>query len=435
VLTNMGGNTMYFLKSKNLVEWEHAGCYEVFRPECPDLITLNDGTRNRTVITFTSRYYVICDLVYENGNIVMKDDKGNTIDHLLQGNPQFRTMDYGPDSYAAQAFYIDDDSDSAYAGKHVAVNWFSGVPDGADSIESGVLQTARKVWNGGGMTIPVIYGLKGETLTVTPITVADAEFAKLKTPIVEIENSPMTDGLLSSVKSRTAEITAKLSNPSRTGVSFKVNMSADGSKYTEIGWNKTEGYFVDRTHTDDGGIIFPQPNYARRHASGLGKDNTDLDFYILVDRNNVEVYCDGFSVPFYLLTFASPFSENMSFTSESDLTINELMVNTIASTWREANAESTLYLSETNVELDVSLTTEKEIMVVADGELSYEITSGAGVVEIAQTAVGFTVKALTAGNAVVEVKCGERTRLVNVTVHTGVANTDMTFKPSGVVSG
>ena len=136
------------------------------------------------------------------------------------------------------------------------------MPNAPESIESGALQSARKVWNGGGMTIPVVYGLDGEKLTVTPITATDAEFDKLKTPRVNITDAPMSNGLLDSVKSRTAEIIAKLSSPTRGDVSFKVNMNSDGSRYTEIGWNRREGYFVDRTHTEDGDISFPQPNYA-----------------------------------------------------------------------------------------------------------------------------------------------------------------------------
>ncbi len=435
VLSNMEGDTIYFLKSRNLVEWEHAGSYEVYSPECPDLVTINDGSKNRTVITFTSRYYVVCDLAYEDGNIVMKDGDGNKIERLMLGDPQLRKMEYGVDSYAAQTFYIDDDSDSAYAGKSVALSWFSGVPNAPESIESGVLQTARKVWNGGGMTIPVVYGLNGETLTTTPITVNDAHFAELKTAVVDISGAPMSNGLLDRVKSRTAEITAKLSNPTRAGVSFKVNMSADGSAYTEIGWNRREGYFVDRTHTEDAGINFPKPNYAIRYASGIGRDNTVLDFYILVDRNNVEVYCDGFTVPFYILTFASPNSEYMSFTSDDDLNIRELKVNTIGNIWRENGDNSVFYISETNVELSTALTTEKEITVVTGGKATYEIISGDDVAEIIPSSVGFTVKALGAGSAVIEVKSGDRSSLVDVTVHAGEFDSDLTFADGGVVSG
>lgn len=433
-LTDMEDNTLFFLKSKNMVEWEHAGCYEVYEPECPDVVSLSDGTKTRTVITFTSRYYVVCDLSYESGEIVMRDNSGAKITSLMPGDPRLKKMDYGVDSYAAQTFYIDGNSDSAYKGKAVAMSWFSGVPNAPESIESGTLQTARKVWNGGGMTIPVVYGLDGETLTTTPITADDSEFAELKTPLVDMYYSPMANGLLDGINSRTAEIIAKLSNPSRTGVAFRVNMSADGSAYTEIGWNRTDGYYVDRTHTEDGGIIFKEPNYALKYASGMGKSNTVLDFYILVDRNNVEVYCDGFTVPFYILTFAAPHSNRMSFTSERDLNILELKVNAIASIWRETDDANEFYVSETSVELDTELSTEQEITVVAS-EATYEVVSGADVAEVEPSDVGFKIKALAAGEAVVEVKSGTASKLVNVTVYTGAANSDITFESSGIISG
>ena len=431
-LTDMEDDTLFFLKSKNLVDWEHAGCYEVYRPECPDVVFINDGSRDRAVITFTSRYYTVCDLSYENGNIVMRDGNGK-IESLKKGDPRLRKMDYGVDSYAAQTFYIDDEA-SPYAGKSVSISWFSGVPEAPESIESGALRTARKTWNGGGMTVPVLYGLDGETLTTTPLTVDDPNFAELKTSLVDVEYTALSDGMLDPVKSRTAEISARLSNPSRTEVSFKVNMNADGSAYTEIGWNMNEGYFVDRTHTDDGGINFPKPNYAVRYASGMGKRNTVLDFYILVDRNNVEVYCDGFTVPFYILTFASPYSNGMSLTAESDITVLELNVNAIGSIWRDDGSSGEFYVSESRVELGTELSTEREITVVGD-DVTYEVTSGIDVVELVPTTVGFRIKALAAGDAVVEVKSGERTRTIDVTVYSGAADSDLTFTGDGIVSG
>ncbi|MBP3423393.1 MAG: hypothetical protein J6K86_06470 [Clostridia bacterium] len=159
-LTDMEDNMLFFLKSKDLVTWEHAGSYEAYRPECPDVVFINDGEKTRTVITFTSRYYVVCDLSYENGNIVMNDSEGNPI-HSLVNSEHFKKMDYGVDSYASQTFYIDENSDSKYAGKSVSMSWFSGVPNVPESIESGALAAARKVWNGGGFTIPVVFGLQG----------------------------------------------------------------------------------------------------------------------------------------------------------------------------------------------------------------------------------------------------------------------------------
>ncbi len=433
-LTDMEDNILFFLKSKNMVDWEHAGCYEVYRPECPDVVSLSDGANERTVITFTSRYYVVCDLAYESGDIVMKDG-GVKITSLMQGDPRLKKMDHGVDSYAAQTFYIDDDSDSAYRGKAVSVSWFSGVPNAPESIESGVLQTARKVWNGGGMTIPVVYGLIGDTLTTTPITVCDPTFEELKKGAVDIYYSPLTDSdPLASVRSNTAEIIAEISNPSRTGVSIKVNMSADGARYTEIGWNRTEGYFVDRTHTDDAGINFPLPNYAKRYSSGMGKDNTVLDFYILVDKNNVEAYCDGFTVPFYILTFAAPQSNRMSLTAENEIMLRDLRVNEIGTVWREDPHDDALFVSDTDIELGLGLSSTKKIS-ASGGELDWEITEGAGVIELTPTATGATVKALSSGTAVIRVSCGDRERNINVTVHDGVFDTNLTFTDDGIIDG
>ena len=90
----------------------------------------------------------------------MNDSEGNPI-HSLVNSEHFKKMDYGVDSYASQTFYIDENSDSKYAGKSVSMSWFSGVPNVPESIESGALAAARKVWNGGGFTIPVVFGLQG----------------------------------------------------------------------------------------------------------------------------------------------------------------------------------------------------------------------------------------------------------------------------------
>ncbi len=426
-LTDMEDNTLFFLKSKDMISWEHAGSYFVYRPECPDVVTVKaeDNTLH-TVITFTSRYYVVCDLAFEGGMIVMKDLSGNKITRLDVGDPLLQTMDYGVDSYACQTFYIDFDSDSAYAGKQVALSWFSGVPNADASIESGVLQSARKVWNGGGMTIPVIYGLKqngsGYVLTTTPITTENPHFEK--TPVVGEE-----------VSGHCLEIKATITNTAKTPVYFRVNGSSDGQHYTEIGWNSTDGYYVDRIHTEDAGIAFPQPNYALKYASGKCKEATELDFYILVDNNNVEVYCDGYTIPFYILTFASPYSDKVSFYAESEVE-KQITYNKISSVWKSADEGTDVILSQTEVELGTSLTTQKEIFAYAcGGDISWTVESGESVAEVIPTGTGAVVKALTAGECKIKVQSGSVCKIITVTVHEGNADSDLSFSAGGIVSG
>ncbi|MBO4939732.1 MAG: GH32 C-terminal domain-containing protein [Clostridia bacterium] len=439
-LTDMEDNMFFFLKSKDLVHWEHAGCYEAYRPECPDVVFINDGQKTRTVITFTSRYYVVCDLSFENGNIVMNDSEGNKIDTLMNSE-HFKKMDYGVDSYASQTFYIDSKSDSKYAGKNVSLSWFSGVPNAPESIESGALAAARKVWNGGGFTIPVIFGLEGETLTTTPITVEDADFAKIKTPKLSLSNKPVQGNLLKDVKGHQLEMIVKLNNPDQKPVSIKVNMSADGKYYTEIGWNQTDGYFVDRTHTEDAGLSFNHfahqgvhNNYAKKYISGKGLENTQLDFYILVDNNNVEVYCDGYTVPFYILTFASPYSVNTQLAAEGVI-VEQLTVNEFSTVWRGDYEEKMINISQTSLDLDLVLSDSKEVFAAADGELTWEIAEGQDIVQITPNETGAIVKALQAGSATIKVSSGGIERTIEVTVHEAKEMDGFTTNKAGIISG
>ncbi len=450
-LTGMEDQMLYFLKSKDLVKWEHGGSYKVeCRPECPDVLNI-DG---HAVITLTSRYYFVCDLSYSDGAIVMTDLAGNKINELLTGDARLKRMEYGYDSYAAQSFNIDANSDSAYAGKAVGLSWFSGVPGDPLVIDSGALATARKVWNGGGMTIPVIYGLSGEgldtVLTETPIVKDDAEFAKIKTNVVDKKSLAVgasSDNPLADVNSHTIELIATVSNPDKASVSVKVNERVDSQGnhyYTEIGWNATDGYFVSREHTENGGLALG--NYARRYATGLGKDATELSFYILADNNCVEVFCDDYRLPFYVLTFASPYSTGASMTTDGDV-IADITVNVLSTTWRKPTSEIMINLSAIELDLGDELTVEKEITAFAEGStLEWEVVGavpdeevGEGedgtVVLVDATETGAVVRALRSGTAQIKVSAGSTYRIIDVYVHTGELEGDFTFDTSGVVSG
>ncbi len=431
-LTDMEDNTLFFLKSKNLVSWEHAGSYFVYRPECPDMFTLStDDETEHTVITFTSRYYVVCDLAYENGKIVMKEPKADnpaTIERLDRNSEYLQIMDYGVDSYAGQTFYIDANSDSKYKGESVGLSWFSGVPNDDKSIESGVLQTARKVWNGGGMTVPVVYGLRksGEkyVLTSTPITVDnESDFAKTRLNGID------------DINGHCFEISATVQNDGAEPVYFRINGSADGTRYTEIGWNSQDGYYVDRTYTEDAGINFPLPNYACKYVSNMGKSNKTLEFYILSDNGGVEVYCDGFTVPFYILTFASPYSVKATFTADSSANA-ELTVNEIASVWRGESEETLINISDMQIDLGAELGQSQIVTAYAQGkEIEWEVVEGTDIIEVKPTSTGAEIIGKKAGSARVKVSAGLSSRTIDVTVHSGKAESDFTFTTDGIVSG
>lgn len=441
-LTGMNTFDVWFLKSENLLDWTSAGGFKISgaKSECPDVTTLTaDDGEVHNVMTFTGRSYMVGDIEYDDasGKIVFKVDGADA--SALTELPLMK-MDYGPDSYATQSYYIDDE-ESAYYGKTVSLSWFSGVPGDAASIESGLLANARKTWNGGGMTIPVEWGLRstdgGYVLTQTPITVESSAFAEMKTELYKGTGVAVDgdgDNILSVVNSRCIEIEATVNNPDGAPVAIRVGVGED--EYTEIGWNKDDGYYVDRTHTADAGLSMN--NYAVKYASKVTGATDRQTFYILSDNGGVEVYCNGYSVPFYVLTFASPYSRGARFIAGGAVTA-DITVNGIASVWNAGGNgdETILYLNAESIELDRTLTPSKKITAysTSGAEIAWKIESGESVVKAEKTPTGAEISALAVGKAVIIVTSGNAEKRIEVNVSGGKADSDVAFAKEGKASG
>ena len=346
-------------------------------------------------------------------------------------------MDFGPDSYATQSFYIDD-TNSQYYGKTISVSWFSGVPGGEASVDSGAFAAVRDKWNGGGFTIPVELGLKKVgneyVLTQTPITLNNDGFDKDE--LINITNqsySADSNNILFNVNTHQLEIIAEFTNPNQEAIEFKINIGDD--EYTSIGWNKTDGYYVDRTYTSDGGINFN--NYHRRYKTGP-MDTTNPKFYILSDNGSVEVFCEDFTVPFYVLTLPSVYSTNAELNVTGEVTIDTLTVNKIKSVYYEEEAvteEGVVYVSHTNVRLDLNLTNQENVLfyTTLNATPNWEIIEGNDVVKLTENNKGISVEALANGEATIKVECGNVTKYINVKVETGSIDSDIEFNKDGIV--
>ena len=431
-ITGQQENKVWFLKSTDLWDWTYAGEFDAIAPECPDVVhmTADDGEQF-TIITLTSREYLVTKMSFDGNLLTFTDKDGGAID-----SSDFKVMDFGPDSYAGQTFSISD-SLSAYYGKVVSLSWFAGVPATTDS---GVYANARKVWNGGGMTMPVIWNLVSEgndyILTQTPIIKDSNAFDK--TEILNISNQVVEkDGqnLLAGINTHVFEMSLTVDNPNDADISIKINVSED--EYTEIGWNKDEGYFVDRTNTSSAGLIIK--DYKFKFTSGA-RSSGKQTFYILSDNGGVEVFCDDFKIPFYVLTLASPYSVGAELSVSDSVTVEQLKVNQIGTIWRTfdiAPGETVLYVSEQNVKMDTVITNEKLITAFStnSGDVSWEIIDGSSVISIESVVGGVNVKALTSGKATLKVTCGSQEKIVDVTVNAGTPKTDIQFSKSGIVSG
>ena len=445
VVSNMNGNAVYFLKSENMLDWSYAGSFTIFRPECVDVVELTaDDNTKHTVLTLEGREYLVGELKYDaaKGEIYFEkltadgtlDVRGKTIEEINASK-----MDFGPDSYATQSFYIDDAA-SEYYGKTISISWFSGVPGAQASADSGLFASVRERWNGSGFTIPVELGLvkKGNeyVLTQTPITLNNSKYDRETIVTIEDANyDENTNNILSGVDTHQLEINAVFDNPNKEAIEFKINIGED--EYTTIGWNETDGYYVDRTHTSDAGINFG--NYHRKYISGPTSGTTQ-SFYILSDNGGVEVFCEDFSVPFYVLTLSSVFSTKAELNVSGNVNIEKLEVNKINSIFHDEESlpnEGVIYLSKENVRLDLDLTKSANITLYStlSDTPKWELISGEGVINFTEHSKGIIINSLTSGEAVIKVTCGNKEKEIKVNVVSGKGESDINFSSSGIVSG
>ncbi len=431
-LTGQQENRVWFLKSTNLLDWSYAGQFNAIAPECPDVVNLTvEGGEIYTVMTFSGREYIVGKMVYDGNAIIFTDKDGGAIDQS-----DFQVMDFGPDSYATQTFSIRD-TESDYFGSTVSISWYAGVPANTDS---GIYANARKVWNGSGMTIPVVWGLategNGFILTQTPVVKDSTAFTKEN--LLTVSNQTVdasTENILSGINTHVFEMLLSINNPGNAAISIKINVSDD--EYTEIGWNRDEGYFVDRRHASSAGLNIK--DYHFRYTSGPRSFDAQ-SFYILSDNGGVEVFCDDFKIPFYVLTLASPYSVKAELSVDGEVTVENLVINEIASVWRTGESvegETVLYISNESAELDTSITTEKLITAYSTSgeEVVWTLADGSEFVAIESTTGGVIVKALGAGKATLIATCGNQQRVIDITVYAGSPETDIPFGSEGIVSG
>ena len=432
VVTGQQENKVWFMKSANLLDWEYAGQFVAQTPECPDVVTLTADDGNvYTVLSLTAREYIVGKLSYDGNHIVFTDRNGGAIDQS-----DFQVMDFGPDSYATQTFSIRDES-SDYFGKTVSLSWFAGVPATTDS---GIYANARKVWNGSGMTMPVVWGLakegNGYILTQTPIIKDSTAFDKKE--LITINNKEInsaSQNLLASVNTHIFEMALSVSNPDDASISIKINVGEN--EYTEIGWTKEEGYFVDRRFTSSAGLNIK--DYPFRYTSGP-RSAGEQNFYILSDNGGLEVFCDDFKIPFYVLTLASPYSVGAQLSVDKPVTVESLTVNEIGTIWRDeakTEGETVLYVSDEAVELDTLITLEKSVTAYSTSgdAINWSLESGSDVVELENTIGGVNLKAVKPGKASLVVTCGNQTRYIDVTVYEGTIDSDIPFSADGIISG
>ena len=431
----------YFLKSTNLLDWSMAGDFYLPDPECVGAGFIKDELgETHAYLTNKSRTYLLGSFEYTENKIIFRDEQGRDISTLSEQEiaASLKTLDFGPDTYASQSFYITDPA-SDYCGKELVLNWFSGDLNASFCTGPGEYARLRGRWNGG-FTMPVEYAVKkvgGENLlSQKPITVGNTHLEK--TEVVNVSNADLTsasENPLKDVHTHIFEMEASITVTDNSPITFKVDVG--DNEYMQLGWNSTDGYYVDRTNLDDKGINTNIDWHVRYSSHILGDSNTKT-FYVLSDNGGLEVFCEDYSIPFYFVTTASMYSTGASLKADN-AHINSLKLNEVKSVWRGdiAPGEGKLYVSSTEVDLDTSFAPDKFVTAWFTGSdsLTWEEVSNDGVVTFTTSDQGINLVAVKKGTASFTVSAGNQSETINVTVHASTFVSDLSFKKEGIISG
>ena len=440
-LSSYNLNKGWFLRSTNLLTWYVAGEFPLPTPECIGIGFVKDQfDETHAYLTNKSRTYILGDLSYNemSGKVTFTDENGVDISTYTVDNIPLKPLDFGPDSYASQSFYINDPASEFY-GKDIVMNWFSGDLNASFCTGPGEYAGLRERWNGG-FTTPVEYKVfkdsQGYRLSQTPITLNNTNLTKEN--VVTINNQELTsnsENPLSDVHTHIFELQAEITTNNNSPITFKVDVGEN--EYMQLGWNETDGYYVDRTYLDDKGIA-TNIDWHTKYTSHIMGDTSTKSFYVLSDNGGLEVFCENYSVPFYFVTTASIYSTEASLFCD-DAVINHLELNEIESAYKvkDTGNEGILYVSSNDVSLDTQFLKAKFVTCYFSGhaDLEWEELENDEVVSYTTSNQGINLVVLKDGEASFKVSAGNQEAVINVTVYHSNFESDLNFKKENIISG
>lgn len=311
-----GGRARLF-SSDNLIDWtlESELNYKngsAIYSECPDLFPLPvDGNPEniKWVYTGSGDFYVIGDLVKENGKYVFKA----TSDRIEPYNG-------GPEMYATQSFY----NDGSGQNRRMLVSWMR------DS-SAGQLADEGKTWNGV-QSLPLVTELRtinGE-IRLTSYAPEELKNQRAILPMFKAENLKVnkdTENILSNVTADKYDIEATFTLGSATEFGF--NLRTGNGQKTVVKYNRHFNLLtLDRNNS--GKVL------SGVHSVKLSPNGDKISLRIIVDTSVIDVFGNEGEAAICALFFPEPTSVGMEFFAvNGDVTIDSMEIYQMKSIYHD----------------------------------------------------------------------------------------------------
>lgn len=303
----IAGGQVRIYSSSNLIKWELESKLTSIETECPDLFQLpvdNNSSNKKWILSCSGREYFIGS--FDGSKFTPESGK--------------LTMNYGPDSYAAQSFY------NAPNGRVIMLCWMN---------NSYCNETPDGVWNGA-LSMPVELSLKTVNGKLQVVQTPVKEFESLRKPLLTLSNKQVTAGanLLSGVSGKAFEIVAELQVDAAAKFNFKVRTGTGEETVISFDNTASKQITVDRSKSSKNGAAQLLNTQSVVSFSAAPHSNI-IRLRMLVDWSSLEVYCNNGEQMYIGRIQPAATSQGMSLNLVGGtVKVNSLSVNEIKSVWR-----------------------------------------------------------------------------------------------------
>ena len=437
----IAGGPLRIYSSDDLVTWKEESAYGDLHTECPEIyplpVTGADGKvtgEYKWVLNRGGRKYKIGDFKQVDGKwaFVADEQYASTNANGMGNEDNDGIMNFGPDSYAAMTYYVQDfgTKENMTVPDIVAINWMNTWE--GNFCKAIPYANGNEVFNGT-FNLQCKLGVQKDK---------DGKYYLTQTPIQEYETLRNTEG---TVKLTDTTVTAD-NNPLKDfeGDSYEIVANVKpGQDVTETGFKvrtgngeetvvkydmESEKLVLDRSKS---GTIIVQGDINVRGQKVTKNEDGSIDFHIYVDRSSVEVFSKNDTVTGAMQIFPSITSRGLevySIGGESKADINVYPLNTIWTEKEAAPAGIRLNKSSYDGYVGDEFTLKTAVVPVGtDADVLYKVAGDA--VELTQDGKNATVKAVKAGKATITVSRvdhPELTKTCEVTVHENNFKTNLT---------
>ena len=410
----IAGGPLRIYSSKDLINWKEESVYKDLNTECPELyplaVTNEKGEKtgeHKWVLNRGGRKYKIGDFKQVGGKWTFVPDKQyeSTNADGMGNEDNDGIMNFGPDSYAAMTYYVDDfgTEDNINLPDLIEINWMNTWE--SNFCKAIPYKNGNTVFNGT-YNLQCKLGVKKDSngkyyLTQTPISqYKDLRDTDNKTEFkgtVTQDSNPLKD-----FDGDSYEIVANLKpEKGATEVGFKVRVGEGEETVVKYDF-ESEQLTLDRSKS--GTLIVNGDINVRGQKVTKNKDGS-IDLHIYVDRSSVEVFSKGDTAAGAMQIFPSVASRGLEVYSKGGDTEADITVYPMKTIWKDkAEAPSGIRLNKSSYQGYVGDEFNLNATVLplgTDEDVVYSVEGDA--VQLTQDGAKATVKAVKTGKAEITV--------------------------------